>query len=86
MDVFVYRSTKKTGFYVYLPKKNDFSAIPAALSQALGKLEYSMEFDLHPARKLASEDPQKVLDNIEELGFHLQITDPLATPDIFKLR
>ena len=86
MDVFVYRSNKKTGFYVYLPKKDDFTAIPSALGQALGKLEYSMEFDLTPTRTLASEDPQKVLDNIAELGFHLQITDPLATPDIFKLR
>ena len=86
MDVFVYRSNKKTGFYVYLPKKDDFSAIPPQLSQALGKLDYSMEFDLNPDRKLATEDPQKVLDNIAELGFHLQITDPLAMPGTFKLR
>lgn len=86
MDVFVYRSNKKTGCYVYLPQKDEFSAIPPQLSQALGTLEYSLQFELHPDRKLATEDPQKVLDNIAELGFHLQITDPLATPDTFKLR
>ena len=86
MEVFIYRSSKKNGFYVYLPRKDDFSSIPADLQQALGKLEYSLTFDLHPERVLAREDPEVVLDNLEKLGFHLQITDPLSTPDIFKLR
>lgn len=86
MEVFVYRSDKKVGFYLYLPRKDDFTAVPADLRQALGKLEFSLEFDLHQGRKLAKEDPAVVLDNLKKLGFHLQITDPLATPDIFKLR
>lgn len=86
MEVFVYRSNKKAGFYLYLPKKDDFSAIPPTLLQALGNVEFSLKFELHLERNLAKEDPKTVLDNLHKLGFHLQITDPLATPDIFKLR
>lgn len=86
MEVFVYRSNKKVGFYLYLPRKDDFSAVPPDLLKALGKLDFSLEFNLHEGRKLAKEDPAVVLENLNKLGFHLQITDPLATPDIFKLR
>lgn len=83
MDVFVYRSTRKNGYYVYLPAKNDFSRVPKPLLDALGSLVFSLEFTLTSQRKLAREDPAQVLENLDTNGFHLQISDQLTTPENF---
>ncbi len=74
------------GFYLYLLKKDNFDSVPPELLRSLGKLDFSLEFNLHEGRKLAKEDPAIVISNLKKLGFHLQITDPLAAPEAFKLR
>ncbi len=83
MDVFVYRSTRKNGYYLYLATKDDFSRVPETLLNALGSLVFSLEFKLTPDRKLAREDPTQVLDNLNDNGFHLQISDQLVVPDTY---
>jgi|GEM_PF-4607744 len=35
-------------------------------------------FELTKDRKLASENPETVLENLQLAGYHLQITDPMA--------
>lgn len=86
MKVFIYRSNKKDGYYLYSATKDGFESVPDSLLGALGQLELVMELDLDANRKLAREDPKVVLKNLQQQGFHLQINDPLAMPDIYKLR
>ncbi len=73
MQVFVYRSSRKEGAYVYLPKQDDFEAIPEAIRARLGRLTFALEFELTPDRRLATQDAAVVLANIAERGFHLQM-------------
>ncbi len=82
MNVFVYRSLKKNGYYLYVPEKGNFEKIPETLTNALGQLEFALEFELVEGRRLATENPQKVRDNLKNPGYHLQMTDPLLTPHI----
>jgi len=77
MKVWVYKSERKSGYYLYVSKKDDFSDIPSALLTRLGKLDLALEFDLHAERKLASENALTVLGNLRQQGYHLQINDPL---------
>ena len=80
MKVFVYHSLKKSGYYLYVANKDDFSPVPEALLPRLGKLEFALEFELDKNRRLATENPQTVIDNLKSTGYHLQITDPLGVP------
>jgi len=84
MNVFVYRSLKKNGYYLYLATENNFDPVPDNLLQALGELVPALTFELTTSRKLATENPETVLKNLQQAGYHLQITDPVAplhTPD-----
>lgn len=77
MQVFVYKSSRKEGAYVYLPQRDDFAALPPPILQSLGQLTFALELDLTPDRKLATEDAPTVLANIAERGFHLQLPPPV---------
>lgn len=78
MNVFVYRSLKKNGYYLYVARENNFEKVPQALLQELGELVPALTFELTKTRKLATENPEKVFNNLQDTGYHLQITDPLA--------
>ncbi|MGM0552291.1 MAG: YcgL domain-containing protein [Pseudomonadota bacterium] len=80
MLCYVYRASKRADTYVYLPEKDDFSELPEGVMRALGNLEFALEFELTPERTLAQEDPQKVLVNLDEQGFHLQFPPPEDEP------
>ncbi|RMG51812.1 MAG: YcgL domain-containing protein [Gammaproteobacteria bacterium] len=80
MQCYVYRSSRKADTYVYLPRKDDFSDIPEELMRILGRLEFALEFELTPERRLAQEDPQQVLRSLEERGFHLQMPPQNEAP------
>ncbi len=73
MKCFIYRSQKKSGLYVYLPEKDDFSAIPEDIQKSIGELEFSFELQLHEDRQMARENPVDVINNMNDNGFHLQI-------------
>lgn len=73
MQCFVYRSSKRDQTYVYMAKKEDFEILPPDLVVRLGQLEFSLEIDLVPERKLALEDAKAVLRNLREQGWHLQL-------------
>ena len=72
---FIYRSERKADTYLYLLQKDDFSVVPAELLKAFGMPEFSFQFELGDDRKLAREDAQKVLANLRDKGFHLQLAD-----------
>jgi len=70
---FVYRSLRRTDTFLYLCKKDDFSDVPGNIMQHFGQYEFALEFEMSADRRLAQEDPQQVLNNLREHGFHIQL-------------
>lgn len=69
----VYRSSKREEMYLYVRKGSDLEALPESLIASFGKPVAVMELLLTPQRRLARADVEKVLDNIDEQGFYLQM-------------
>ncbi len=82
MQCFIYKSLKKDELYLYLKQKDDFSELPQPLLDSLGKLEFVMDLELTPERKLAREDVNKVMDSLAEKGFFIQMPPTNLTPDV----
>lgn len=73
MHCFIYKSLKKDYLYLYIVKRDDFSKVPDALVNSLGKMEFVMDLMLSPERKLAREDVGKVIKSLKEQGFFVQL-------------
>ncbi|MDD1613956.1 MAG: YcgL domain-containing protein [Methylococcaceae bacterium] len=73
MQCFIYKSLKKDYLYLYIVNKDDFSKVPDALLNNFGKMEFVMDMELSPERKLAREDAGKVIENLKEQGFFVQL-------------
>lgn len=83
MKCTVYRSNKKEFTYLYLPAdRQDFSCVPDKLRELLGPLEQVLEFDLTPQRRLASENPEVVLDHLQQQGWYLQFPQEAYLTDL----
>jgi uncharacterized protein YcgL (UPF0745 family) len=78
MNCYIYRCSRKPDLYIYLAEKDDFSSVPAEIMRGLGMTEFSMELELTTDTKLAREDVARVMNNLDEKGFHLQL--PGDTP------
>lgn len=79
MLAYVYKSLKKADTYLYLARRDDFAGLPEPLRTQLGALQFVLDVDLAPPRKLAREDAEVVRSNLANRGFHLQF--PPAMPD-----
>ncbi|MBU2895470.1 YcgL domain-containing protein [Vibrio hepatarius] len=71
----IYKSSKKEGAYLYLPKKGDFSQVPDTLMQMFGKPSIVMMVNLD-GRELSQVDIDKVTQSLKEDGFFLQLPPP----------
>lgn len=69
----IYKSSKKEELYLYLTKKDDFSAVPDALLQHFGEPVFVMVINLAKREKLAREDIQNVRAKLDEQGYFLQM-------------
>jgi hypothetical protein len=82
----IYRSNQKFDTYLYLQEKDDFSIIPAELLRVFGPPEFSFSFDLTRERKLAREDTDEVLENLDRQGYHLQLQDDILVEQILAMK
>jgi uncharacterized protein YcgL (UPF0745 family) len=73
MQCEIYRSSKKSGAYLYIEQEDEFSRVPDSLMKLLGNLEHVMHLELTQERTLAQADPDEVCRNLEEKGFFLQL-------------
>ena len=80
MPAYVYKSLKKADTYLYLAARDDFAGLPEPLRTQLGPLQFVLEADLTPGRKLAQEDLGVVRANLAARGFHLQFPPTMADP------
>ncbi|OOF58350.1 YcgL domain-containing protein [Rodentibacter myodis] len=69
----IYRSKKKPGSYLYIQKRDDFSAVPEALLAQFGQPEIVMMFNLAGEKSLHNADKREVREKIESQGFYLQM-------------
>jgi len=82
----IYRSSRKVDTYLYLTAKDDFSIVPETLMTVFGEPEFSFSFNLQPDRKLAREDTEAVLKNLEEQGYHLQLQKDVLVEQMLALK
>ncbi len=71
----IYKSNKKEGVYLYLPKRDDFSKVPQPLMERFGLPQFVMMIKLE-GRSLAQVDTNKVVESIKQNGFFLQLPPP----------
>lgn len=69
----IYKSPRKVGTYLYIQKREDFSAVPQGLLETFGKPIFVMPFNLAGTKPLANADKDVVLQNIQQQGFYLQM-------------
>lgn len=80
MSCKVYRCARQDEMYLYLIDEDDPNQLPKELLELVKGLSFVMELELHSDRKLAREDVEQVMKNIEDKGYHLQMPpDPLKT-------
>ena len=82
LPCWVYRSPRKQEMYIYLAQEDGFDTLPAALLESFGEPILVIELELSPDRKLAREDVGKVMANLRDQGFHLQMP-PQLHPDMY---
>ena len=73
MQCFIYRCSLKPDMYIYLAEEDVFDNVPKEIFNSLGIVAFSMELEITPDTRLAREDIETVLKNLEEHGFHLQL-------------
>lgn len=76
MHAFVYKSLRKADTYVYLAARDDFAPLPEAMREQLGGLEFVLEVELTPERRLARVDATKVREALAARGFFVQVPPP----------
>ena len=69
----IYKSPRKDQTYLYVQKRDDFSAVPKALLETFGKPTLVSLLDLAKRDKLAGADIQKVRQALDQQGFYLQM-------------
>ncbi|MGI9282856.1 MAG: YcgL domain-containing protein [Endozoicomonas sp.] len=71
--VSIFKSSKRNEMYLYVEKRDQLEKIPEALHLAFGKATHVMDMLLTSERKLARVDTEKVMSEIQEKGFYLQM-------------
>ena len=69
----IYKGDKKEEMYLYVPKDGVLSNVPETLLASFGELKLVTTLVLTPSRKLARADINKVLQEIADKGFYLQL-------------
>jgi hypothetical protein len=72
----IYRSPRKSGMYLYVERSEALKRVPEGLLAAFGPPQLAFDIVLSEDRKLAREDIETVLANLDKQGFHLQMPPP----------
>jgi len=72
----VYKSEVEADMYLYVSKADGLSRVPEALLDRFGKPKQAITLVLQAGRKLARTTAEKVMSELEEKGFYLQMPLP----------
>lgn len=75
IDCTVQKSLKKDETYIFIPKGSTLEVLPSELIKVLGKTEEIMRLILTPGKKMARNNADEIIKNIEKQGFHLQMPE-----------
>ncbi|MFT5425816.1 MAG: hypothetical protein ACI9ZT_000749 [Gammaproteobacteria bacterium] len=79
-----YRCSKRDEMYLYIHESKTIDDLPDELIALVKDLTHVIDLELTSARKLAREDVNVVMRNLEEQGYHLQMpTDPFK-PNLYQ--
>lgn len=77
----VYRSPRREQMYLYVSKQDGLARVPEPLLRQFGEPEPIMLLNLDGTRKLARADADKVVEQIRQQGYYLQMP---PTPEELK--
>jgi len=77
LNCWIYKSPRKDEMYLYLATEEDFDLVPRELLEHFGTPQFVMQLALDSTRPLAREDVARVMTNLREQGFHLQMPPKL---------
>jgi len=80
----IYRCSKQDEMYLYIHSEKTSDDLPEDLIKMVKELTHVIDLELTPDRKLAREDVNDVMKNLEEKGYHLQMPPKPLTPDLYK--
>lgn len=69
----VYRSSKKTDTYLYLPHGDEFTEVPDALREQFGRAEKVLTLNLAGREQLARLTVEKLQEHLHNDGYYLQL-------------
>lgn len=78
----VYRHPRKEGVYLYVKRDDQLSRVPDALLQQFGEPQLVMTMVLSADKKLAQLSVEKLLQELEDKGYYLQM--PVSTDDYMR--
>ncbi len=73
MHCAIYKGPKKIDHYLYVEREDDFSRVPEALLNMLGKLQLVTALELGPDRTLAQADINQVREALLDQGYYFQM-------------
>ena len=74
----IFKGNRERELYVYVPWKAGEKNIPEALRQRMGALVQVMTLEIGPDRKLARADAARVLADIRDKGYYLQMPPEIS--------
>ncbi len=69
----IYKGAKRDEMFLYVDREDNFERVPTALLSAMGELELVMALQLGPDRKLARANVDRVIEDLNQQGFYLQM-------------
>ncbi len=72
----IYRSSRKDEMYLYVEKALQLKKVPAPLMEMFGTAMHIMDMPLKADRKLARVDTARLLADLAEKGYYLQMPPP----------
>jgi uncharacterized protein YcgL (UPF0745 family) len=73
MHCSVYKGARRPNTYVFVPGRDDFSALSPALHDTLGELTHVMDLVLFPGRRLARAEVGRVMRSLLTRGCWVQL-------------
>ncbi|MCC5813046.1 MAG: YcgL domain-containing protein [Ectothiorhodospiraceae bacterium] len=73
MHCSVYKGAKAPDHYLFLPRRDDFSAVPQPVLDRFGPLEHVMDLVLTPERPLARLTAPELMRALLQQGCHVQL-------------
>ncbi|SEA34678.1 YcgL domain-containing protein [Microbulbifer marinus] len=77
----IYRSPRKEEMYLYVDKREGTVRVPENLLELFGKPQHVTTMLVTPDKRLARADANKVLNEIRERGYYLQMP-PVADSEM----